>query len=79
MGWQQLLYRVEDRVATVTLNRPDRLNAYTSAMSGELREAFAQADADDGVRAIVLTGAGRGFCAGPTWSGYPPRRPARRT
>ena len=64
MSWQELLYKVEDRVATITLNRPDRLNAYTQVMSGELREAFAEADADDGVRAIVLTGAGRGFCAG---------------
>lgn len=64
MSWQELLYKVEDRVATITLNRPDRLNAYTATMSGELREAFAAADADEGVRAIVLTGAGRGFCAG---------------
>ena len=64
MGWQELLYKVEDRVATITLNRPDKLNAWTSVMSGELREAFAKADRDDGVRAIVLTGAGRGFCAG---------------
>jgi enoyl-CoA hydratase/carnithine racemase len=64
MTWTQLLYKVEDRVATVTLNRPDRLNAYTATMSAELREAFAAADADEGVRAIVLTGAGRGFCAG---------------
>jgi enoyl-CoA hydratase/carnithine racemase len=64
MSWQQLLYRVEDRVATITLNRSDRLNAYTTVMSDELREAFAAADADEGVRAIVLTGAGRGFCAG---------------
>jgi enoyl-CoA hydratase/carnithine racemase len=63
-SWQQLLYKVDDRVATITLNRPDRLNAYTAVMSGELREAFARADADPEVRAIVLTGAGRGFCAG---------------
>jgi enoyl-CoA hydratase/carnithine racemase len=64
MSWTQLLYKVEDRVATITLNRPDRLNAYTQVMAGELREAFAAADADENVRAIVLTGAGRGFCAG---------------
>lgn len=64
MSWQQLLYKVEDRVATITLNRPDRLNAYTTVMSGELREAFTKADTDPQVRAIVLTGAGRGFCAG---------------
>ena len=64
MSWTQLLYKVEDRVATITLNRPDRLNAYTQVVSAELREAFAAADADESVRAIVLTGAGRGFCAG---------------
>ena len=64
MSWTQLLYKVEDRVATITLNRPDRLNAYTAVMSAELREAFAAADADESVRAVVLTGAGRGFCAG---------------
>jgi enoyl-CoA hydratase/carnithine racemase len=63
-AWQEILYKVEDHVATITLNRPDRLNAYTAVMSGELREAFAKADADESVRAIVLTGAGRGFCAG---------------
>jgi enoyl-CoA hydratase/carnithine racemase len=63
-GWQEILYGVKDRVATITLNRPDRLNAYTQVMAGELREAFARAEADDGVRAIVMTGAGRGFCAG---------------
>jgi len=63
-GWQELLYTVDDRVATITLNRPDRLNAYTQQMGAELREALAKADADAGVRAIVLTGAGRGFCAG---------------
>ncbi len=64
MSWQEILYGVNDRVATITLNRPDKLNAYTQVMSGELREAFAKADADENVRAIVLTGAGRGFCAG---------------
>jgi enoyl-CoA hydratase/carnithine racemase len=63
-GWKEILYKVDDRVATITLNRPDKLNAWTSVMSGELREAFGKADADDGVRAIVVTGAGRGFCAG---------------
>ena len=63
-AWQEILYAVQDRVATITLNRPDRLNAYTQTMGEELRAAFAAADADDNVRAIVLTGAGRGFCAG---------------
>ena len=63
-GWQEILYAVRDRVATITLNRPGRLNAWTAVMSKELREVFEAADADDGVRAILLTGAGRGFCAG---------------
>ena len=67
-GWQEILYKVEDRVATITLNRPDKLNAWTAVMAGELREALAKADADEGVRAIVLTGAGRGFCAGADMS-----------
>jgi enoyl-CoA hydratase/carnithine racemase len=57
-------YEVAERVATVTLNRPHRLNAWTGRMDAELREALAGAEADDEVRAIVLTGAGRGFCAG---------------
>jgi len=63
-SWQEIRYAVEDRVATVTLNRPDRLNAYTQSMGEELRAALLHADADEAVRAIVLTGAGRGFCAG---------------
>jgi enoyl-CoA hydratase/carnithine racemase len=67
-GWQEVLYQVEDRVATITLNRPEKLNAWTTAMSGELRAALGTAEADDGVRAIVLTGAGRGFCAGADMS-----------
>lgn len=63
-GYAELLYRVEDRVATITLNRPDRMNAWTPTMEVEMRAAVAAAVADDSVRAIVLTGAGRGFCAG---------------
>ncbi|MFM1987657.1 MAG: enoyl-CoA hydratase/isomerase [Pseudomonadota bacterium] len=64
MGYAELLYRVESRVATVTLNRPERLNAWTATMEAELRDAVRAACEDDGVRAIVLTGAGKGFCAG---------------
>ena len=67
-GWQEILYKVEDGVATVTLNRPDKLNAWTAVMAGELREALAKADADEAVRAILITGAGRGFCAGADMS-----------
>jgi enoyl-CoA hydratase/carnithine racemase len=54
----------EGAVATITLNRPDRLNAFTNAMRHELIDAFDRTDADDAVRAVVVTGSGRGFCAG---------------
>jgi enoyl-CoA hydratase/carnithine racemase len=64
MEFEQILYEVEDHVLTITLNRPDRLNAFTPTMGRELIEALDAADADDEVRAIVVTGAGRGFCAG---------------
>ncbi len=57
-------YEVRDRVATVTLDRPERLNAWTGRMHAEYRALLARAEADPGVRAIVVTGAGRGFCAG---------------
>ena len=53
-----------ERILTITLNRPDRLNAFTELMASEIIDAFDRADADDEVRAIVMTGAGRGFCAG---------------
>ncbi|MFF4621071.1 crotonase/enoyl-CoA hydratase family protein [Nonomuraea jabiensis] len=65
----EIEYEVADQIATVTLNRPERLNAFTFAMRGELIEAFDRADADDGVRAVVVTGAGRAFCAGADLSG----------
>ena len=64
MGHEHILYDVRDRVATVTLNRPEKLNAWTSIMGREVRAVMDQAGRDDGVRVIVLTGAGRGFCAG---------------
>jgi enoyl-CoA hydratase/carnithine racemase len=64
MSYQDILYSVEHRIATITLNRPDKLNAWTAVMEREVREAMDAAAADEGVRAIVLTGAGRGFCAG---------------
>ncbi|MFO1322183.1 MAG: 2-(1,2-epoxy-1,2-dihydrophenyl)acetyl-CoA isomerase PaaG [Burkholderiales bacterium] len=59
-----ILYSVADGVATLTLNRPERLNSFTEAMHGEVRSALGQAAADPAVRVLVLTGAGRGFCAG---------------
>jgi enoyl-CoA hydratase/carnithine racemase len=64
MSYETILYDVEGGVATVTLNRPDRLNAWTGAMATEVRSAMEAAGGDTEVRAIVLTGAGRGFCAG---------------
>jgi enoyl-CoA hydratase/carnithine racemase len=62
--FEEIITELADRVLTITLNRPDRLNAWTATMSRELIEAFDLADADDEVRAIIVTGAGRGFCAG---------------
>lgn len=64
MLYQDILYAVEDGVLTLTLNRPDKLNACTHTMLSELIDAFDRADADDAVRVIIVTGAGRGFCAG---------------
>jgi len=64
MEFETVGYEVEDSVLTITLNRPDRLNAFTEAMGAELIEAFDRADRDDEVRAVIVTGAGRGFCAG---------------
>ncbi|KAA9166399.1 enoyl-CoA hydratase [Amycolatopsis acidicola] len=65
----EITYEVTEGVATITLNRPKRLNAFTAVMAGELVEAFDRADADDDVRVVIVTGAGRGFCAGADLSG----------
>jgi enoyl-CoA hydratase/carnithine racemase len=64
MEFSEIRYEVSDHVLQITLQRPDRLNAFTPTMGRELIEAFDRADADDAVRAIIVTGAGRGFCAG---------------
>lgn len=64
MELTELLYVVCDRVATITLNRPERMNGWTLTMEAEFRQAIAAASADDQIRAIVVTGAGRSFCAG---------------
>jgi enoyl-CoA hydratase/carnithine racemase len=64
MAFETLLYELADGVATITLNRPDRLNAVNTAMIQDLLAAFEQADGDDAVRAVIVTGAGRAFCAG---------------
>ncbi|MEC9431839.1 MAG: enoyl-CoA hydratase-related protein [Pseudomonadota bacterium] len=62
--YQDVEVRVEDGIMIVTLNRPDKLNAFTTRMGQDIGDAFREADADDAVRAVVVTGAGRGFCAG---------------
>jgi enoyl-CoA hydratase/carnithine racemase len=64
MVYEQILYEVSDNILTITLNRPERLNAFTGQMMNEMIDAFDKADADDNIRAIIVTGAGRGFCAG---------------
>jgi enoyl-CoA hydratase/carnithine racemase len=67
--YSEILYDVADSIATITLNRPAQLNAFTNRMMYELIEAFDAVDADDDVRAVIVTGSGRGFCAGADLSG----------
>ena len=64
MSFAEILYEASDGIGTVTLNRPTRLNAWTRVMEREVHEALTQAEGDANVRVIILTGAGRGFCAG---------------
>src|SRR5258708_35724260 len=64
MAYETIKYEVAEQILTITLNRPDKLNAFNGAMQKELIDAFDSADKDDNVRAIIVTGAGRGFCAG---------------
>ena len=64
MAYETIKYEVAEQILTITLNRPDKLNAFNALMQKELIEAFDAADKDDGIRAIIVTGAGRGFCAG---------------
>ena len=64
MNFKTILYELEEKILTITLNRPDRLNAFTGQMMDELILAFKEAGQDDDVRVIIVTGAGRGFCAG---------------
>src|SRR3982074_1059517 len=68
-GFEQITAELAERVLTITLNRPERLNAWTPTMASELIEAFDRADADDEVRVVIVTGAGRGFCAGADLAG----------
>ena len=69
MTYEDIRYDVRDAVLTITLHRPDRLNAFTTRMMHELIDVFDRADADDAVRAIIVTGAGRAFCAGADLGG----------
>jgi enoyl-CoA hydratase/carnithine racemase len=69
--FETLLYDLEDGIATITLNRPDRLNAFTNQMMHDLIAAFDVTDADDAVKVVIVTGAGRGFCAGADLSAGP--------
>lgn len=69
MAYEQITTDLSERVLTITLNRPDRLNAWTPTMAQELIEAFDRADDDDEVRVVIVTGAGRAFCAGADLAG----------
>tara|TARA_B100000959_G_C14898307_1_gene589731 strand:- start:173 stop:1042 length:870 start_codon:yes stop_codon:yes gene_type:complete len=80
MEFANILYELEDGILTITLNRPEMLNAFNGGMMSDLMAAFDEADEDDDVQAIVITGAGRGFCAGQdlsagekTWEGHEER------
>ncbi|MDA7725574.1 crotonase/enoyl-CoA hydratase family protein [Pseudomonadales bacterium] len=64
MDYQQIIYDIDEGILTITLNRPEKLNAFTGQMMTEMINALDRADADDTVKAIIVTGAGRGFCAG---------------
>lgn len=68
MNYQEILYNASEGIATITLNRPDKLNAWTAKMGDEVRDAMYSAESNTDVRVIVLTGAGRGFCAGADMS-----------
>ena len=69
MDFTDIIYEKADRVATVTFNRPDKMNAWTSKMGAEMRQAMLDADRDDNIGAIIVTGAGRAYCAGADMAG----------
>ena len=71
MSYKDLIYSVGEKIATITLNRPDRMNALSRSLEKEIYSAFDEADADRGVRAIILTGNGAAFCAGADQGGAP--------
>lgn len=64
MEFREIIYAKENQIATITLNRPAKLNAYSEVMVHEITAALANARDDDQVRAVIITGAGRGFCSG---------------
>ena len=69
MVYEEIIYDVSEQIATITLNRPDKLNSFTNRMLKEIIAAFDESDADDNVRAVIVTGSGRAFCAGADLSG----------
>lgn len=69
MSYEEILYSVDGPVATITLHRPDKMNAFTNRMLKEIIDAFDRTDADDSVRAVIVTGSGKAFCAGADLSG----------
>jgi len=64
MSYKEILYDVADNILTITLNRPEKLNAFTGTMMSEMIDAFQRANKDDDIRCIIVTGSGRAFCAG---------------
>ena len=64
MSYKEILYNVDDGILTITMNRPEKLNAFTATMMTEMIDAFDRSDADDSIRAVIVTGSGRAFCAG---------------
>jgi enoyl-CoA hydratase/carnithine racemase len=68
MSFTEIIYEKQDRIATVTMNRPERLNAFTPVMGAEMKNAMVDADRDPAIRAIIVTGAGRAYCAGAEMS-----------
>ena len=69
MAYEEIIYEVSEQIATITLNRPDKLNSFSNRMLKEIIAAFDESDADDNVRAVVMTGSGRALCAGADLSG----------